>query len=348
MSIFRSEKNPIITPEDVKPSRPDFRVIGVFNCGVTKFDGEILLLMRVAEVPIRSDLKKKLVPMLDMKTDKLIVREFDVSDSLAGFSDPRFIRVPAGKYLTSISHLRIARSRNGIDFEIGKKPALFPGNKYERFGIEDPRITLINRRYYISYSAISDITGVGTCLASTVDFITFTRHGVIFTPDNKDVAIFPGKIKDKYYALNRPVSAEYKVRDIWISESPDLICWGNHMKLMGARRKYWDDGKIGCGAVPFRIEEGWMEIYHGSSKANGYSLGAVLLDANEPWKIIARSEKPIIEPEKDYELKGFFGNVVFTCGVLYEEGKVKIYYGAADTCIAYADIELKDILYQLK
>ena len=127
-----------------------------------------------------------------------------------------------------------------------------------------------------------------------------------------------------------------------------MFSWGNHIRLMGAREGYWDNGRIGCGAVPFRIEEGWMEIYHGSSKDSRYCLGAVLLDANEPWKIIARSEKPIIEPEMDYELNGFFGNVIFTCGVLYEQGKVKIYYGAADTCIAYAEIELEDILDQLK
>jgi len=348
MNIFRSERNPIITPEDVKPSRPDFKVVGVFNCGVTRFNSEILLLMRVAEIPIGSDPKKELVPMLDIETDKLVVKEFDKADSLVDFSDSRFVKAPVREYLTSISHLRIARSRNGIDFEIDKEPALFPGNKYERFGIEDPRITLINGRYYISYSAVSDITGITVCMASTTDFKIFTRHGVIFLPNNKDVAIFPEKRKDKYYALSRPVSTGYEARDIWISESPDLFCWGNHMRLMGTRKKYWDERSIGAGAVPFRVKEGWMEIYHGSSKTNRYCLGAVLLDANEPWKIIARSEKPLIEPEKDYELKGFFGNVVFTCGVLFEEDKVKIYYGAADTCIAYAEIKLKDILHQLK
>jgi len=348
MYIFRSGKNPIITPEDIKPSRPDFKVVGVFNCGVTRFNGEILLLMRVAEKPINNNKKVELVPILDLKTGKLSVKKFSKNDSSVDFSDPRFLRTTSGGYLTSISYLRIARGKNVTDFNVDKKPAMFPENKYERFGIEDPRITQIDGRYYISYSAISDVTGVTTCLASTADFTKFKRHGVIFLPNNKDVAIFPEKIKDKYYALSRPVSSEYEARDIWISESPDLICWGNHMRLMGTRKKYWDERSIGAGAVPFRIREGWLDIYHGSSKVNRYCLGAVLLDADEPWKIMARSEKPIIEPEKDYELKGFFGNVVFTCGVLYEEGKVKIYYGAADTCIAYAEVNLNDILYQLK
>ncbi len=348
MEVFRSEKNPIITPEKIKPSRPDFKVIGVFNCGVARFKGEILLLMRVAEIPINTVLKKILVPMLDIKTNKIVVKGFNKADSSVDSSDSRFVRKPSKQYLTSISHFRVARSENGIDFNINEKPAMFPENKYERFGIEDPRITLIDGKYYISYSAVSDITGITTCLASTTDFITFTRHGVIFMPDNKDIAIFPEKIKGRYYALNRPISAEYKTRDIWISESPDLLYWGNHVRLMGVREKYWDNGRVGCGAVPFRIEEGWMEIYHGSSVSNRYCLGAVLLDAVEPWKIIARSEKPIIEPEMDYELNGFFGSVIFSCGVLYEKGRVKIYYGAADTCVAYAEIKIKDILNELK
>jgi len=152
------------------------------------------------------------------------------------------------------SHLRIARSKNGIDFKIDKKPAIFPESKYERFGIEDPRITQINGRYYINYSAISNITGVTTCLTSTTDFVTFTRHGVIFMPDNKDVAIFPEKIKGRYYALNRPVSAEYRVRDMWISESPDLVYWGNHLKLMSAREKYWDEGRYWSVGVLTNLE----------------------------------------------------------------------------------------------
>jgi len=348
MNIFRSYKNPIIKPEDIKPSRPDFKVVGVFNCGVTRFEREILLLARVAEAPINSNPAKEYIPLLDVETGRLLVKELSRNDPAIDFSDPRLVRTPSCQYLTSISHLRIARSKNGIDFETGKEPSMFPENKYERFGIEDPRITRIDGRYYISYSAISDITGVAVCLASTEDFITYTRHGVIFAPDNKDVAIFPERISGKYFALNRPVSAEFGVRDIWISESTDLFCWGNHRRLMESRDGHWDNGRIGCGAVPFRTEKGWLEIYHGSSKDNRYCLGAVLLDAARPWKIIARSEMPIIEPEMDYELNGFFGNVIFTCGVLHEHGKVKIYYGAADTCIAYAEIGLGDILNQLK
>lgn len=348
MKVKRYEGNPIIKPEDVKPSRPDFKVDCAFNAGVTRFNGEVLLLMRIAESPINTNPNVCLVPVFDIELNELVIKEFDKKDSSIDFSDSRFVRTSTEQYLTSISHFRIARSKDGLNFTIDEIPAMSPANVFEKFGIEDPRITFIDNKYYINYSAISDVTGVTTCLASTEDFKTFTRHGCIFTPDNKDIAIFPEKINGKYYAFNRPASAEYKLRDIWISESPDLISWGNHKRLMGSRKGYWDDGRIGCSAVAFKIDEGWLEIYHGASATHKYSLGAALLDENEPWKVIARSENPVIEPETDYELHGFFGNVIFNCGVLFEDNIVKIYYGAADTCIGYAEIELSEIVNDLK
>ncbi|MFA5014632.1 MAG: glycosidase, partial [Actinomycetota bacterium] len=116
MNVLRAERNPIINPEDVTPSRPDFKVVGVFNCGVTRFDGKILLLMRVAEKPVNNDKKIEIVPLLDLEAGKISVKEFNKDDSSFVISDPRFIRTTSGWYLTTISHLRIARSKNGIDF----------------------------------------------------------------------------------------------------------------------------------------------------------------------------------------------------------------------------------------
>lgn len=348
MNIFRSEKNPVIKPEDIKPSGDDLEVAGVFNCGVTRFKNEILLLLRVAEKPAGNIKSEILVPVPDFKTGSISVKKFNKNDSSIDFSDPRFLKTPSGNYLTSISHFRAARSKNGIDFDIDREPSLFPEREYESYGIEDPRITLIEGLYYISYTAVSGTTGITACLASTGDFKVYTRHGVIFMPDNKDVVIFPERINGKYYALSRPVSGEFGIRDIWISKSSDLISWGGHKRLMGIRKGYWDSSRIGAGAVPLKIKEGWLEIYHGSSESSQYCLGAVLLDTERPREVIARSREPVIKPEMDYETDGFFGGVIFTCGVLYEEGKIKIYYGAADTSIAYAEIRLEDILIQLK
>jgi len=214
------------------------------------------------------------------------------------------------------------------------------------FGIEDPRISLIEGTYYINYVGVSPC-GVTTCLASTKDFISFERHGVIFCPENKDVAIFPEKVNGRYYALHRPFSPLFKRNDIWIGESSDLICWGNHHCLMGPRADCWDEVKIGAGAVPFKIDDGWLEVYHGADRNGRYCLGAVLLDAEQPGKIIARADKPILEPEADYEREGFFGNAVFSCGLLCEEGKLKIYYGASDTSICYAELSLEETIESL-
>ncbi len=303
----------------------------------------VVLLLRVAERPVSSDASIVLTAAYDVDKSEIVLKEFSRDDSANDFSDPRLIVRRGQTYLTSISHLRLARSKDGINFEIDGQPAIVPANDYESFGIEDPRISLIDGKYYVGYVAVSP-NGVTTCLASTEDFESFERHGVIFCPENKDVAIFPEKISGRYYALHRPASPLFAKNDIWIAESDDLICWGNHRFLMTPREGCWDEMKIGASAVPVRTEQGWLEIYHGVDRANRYCLGAVLLDGNKPWKVVARSNKPILEPQAEYEVEGFFGNVVFSCGVLLEDNMLKIYYGVADTSICYAEVELKGVI----
>jgi predicted GH43/DUF377 family glycosyl hydrolase len=346
VEVYRSPDNPIIGPKDIKPSRGDFEVIGVFNAGAARFGDEIVLLLRVAERPISEHPHVVLAGVYDVAQGKIVTKEFARDDAENDFSDPRLIIRPTETYLTSISHLRVARSKDGINFEIEESPAIGPANDYEIFGIEDPRISLIEGTYYINYVAACPF-GVTTCLASTKDFKSFERHGVIFCPENKDVAIFPEKVSGKYYALHRPFSPLFKKNDIWIGESEDLMCWGNHRRLMGPRQGYWDEVKVGASAVPFKTEHGWLEIYHGADRNNRYCLGAVLLDAKEPTKIIARAEKSVLEPEADYECDGFFGNVVFSCGLLCEESRLRIYYGASDTCICYAELSLQETIESL-
>ena len=347
MQVTRSDNNPILTPNDVSPSRPGLKVECVFNAGVTRFNGEVLLLLRVAESAISDNPSVLKVPYFDHFKNEMVVIDFDKNNPGNDCRDSRFVRTPGRQYLTSISHFRIARSKNGINFKVDSEPCMVADNEYEMYGIEDPRITEIKGTYYINYSAISFTTGVTTCLASTNDFKHFTKHGVIFTPDNKDVCIFPEKINGHYFAFNRPSSAEYHRRDMWISQSPDLICWGNHKFVMQAREGKWDDGRIGCSAVPFKTKDGWLEIYHGASKSDRYCLGASLHDLNDPSKVIARSKTPIIQPEEKYEMEGFFGNVIFNCGVLFENDIIKIYYGAADTVMAYASVHIDDVMKNL-
>ncbi|MGE5295122.1 MAG: glycoside hydrolase family 130 protein [Solirubrobacterales bacterium] len=342
MAVFRAPENPILKPEDISPSRPDFEVIGVFNAAVARHGDEVILLLRVAERPAEKRKEAVLCPIYDLNSRKIVVRPFSRTDPQNDFSDPRLILRPGETYLTSISHLRLARSCDGIRFTVDKAAALESANEYETFGVEDPRITAIDGVYHIAYVGVAPV-GVTTCLASTRDFRSFERHGVIFHPDNKDVAILPAKIGGRYYALHRPHSSLFLRNDVWLAESPDLQCWGNHRYLIGTRDGLWDETRIGAGAVPFRIEEGWLEVYHGADRLHRYCLGALLLDDKRPWQILARSERPLFEPEADYECAGFFGNVVFTCGLLMEDETLRLYYGAADTSICYAEIPLADV-----
>jgi predicted GH43/DUF377 family glycosyl hydrolase len=347
LKVFRSPKNPILEPKDVPPSRPDYEVIGVFNAGVTRFEDEIILLLRVAERPISPHPDAVLVGVYDVAAGDIVEKKLLKDDPENDFSDPRLIVRPSETYLTSISHLRIARSSDGIKFEVEDNPAIAAANEYETFGVEDPRISLIDGTYYIAYVAVSPF-GITTALASTKDFKSFERHGVIFCPENKDIVLWPERIDGDYYALHRPVSPLFKKQEIWVAQSPDLCCWGNHRYLMGSRPGHWDEAKVGASAVPFRVDSGWVEIYHGANRDNRYCLGAVLLDAAEPWKVIARADKPLLEPETDYEIEGFFGNVVFNCGLLAEDGKLRIYYGVADTAVCYAEVELNQVLDTLR
>lgn len=346
MKTFRCSQNPIIAPKNVKPSREDFEIIGVLNAGVTQLDDEIILLVRVAERPINNNPDIALTAVYDVDKKQLEIMEFPRSDRETDFSDPRLIIKGGQTYLTSVSHLRIARSKNGINFTIDDAPAISAVNEYETFGVEDPRISLIDDKYYIHYVAVSPF-GVVTCLASTVDFADFNRYGVIFAPENKDVAIFDEKVSGKFYALHRPVSPLFGRQDIWLAESPDLLTWGNHRRLFGPGPGSWDEAKVGAGAVPFRIEQGWLEVYHGVDRNNRYCLGAVLLDGQEPWKVLARSKDPVFEPEANYECEGFFGNVVFSCGLLQADDTLRLYYGAADTTVCYAELSLEQIVDSL-
>lgn len=348
MTPYRAPENPILTPAMVKPSRPDLEVVGVFNPGVTRHNGDVVLLLRVAEAPREEQAGSVASPVYHADSRHLEIKRWSLDADGIDVSDPRSITVDDHVWLTSISHLRVARSTDGIHFDVESTPALSPATAYESFGIEDPRITLLDGVYWINYSAVSRY-GITTALASTTDFKELKRHGVIFSPDNRDVTIFPEKIAGNYVALHRPMPSGIGHPAMWATSSPDLISWGDHRYVAGARDGMWDDSKVGGGAVPFRVRsntyDGWLAVYHGvTTSPPAYSLGALLLDPNDPTVVIARSREPILRPETPYEREGFFGGVVFTCGLLAERDLVRIYYGAADGVTAVADLPLEEIL----
>ncbi len=343
----RATENPVVTPAMVRPSRPDFEVVGAFNPAVIRHGEEIVLLLRVAEAP-PSSAGEIAAPTYNPKTGRFEIRKWDVGSDGVDTSDPRVTVVNGRTWLTSISHFRVARSIDGVNFAIEPAPAMSAANEYESFGIEDPRITLIDGTYWINYTAVSPF-GISTALASTKDFRSFERHGIIFSPPNRDVTIFPEKINGRFAALHRPMAGEPGEQAIWAATSRDLLDWGGHRYVAGAREHSWDNLKIGGGAVPFRVNsanyDGWLEVYHGvSASPMTYSLGALLLDPSDPSKVIGRSSEPILRPEAEYERSGFFDGVVFTCGLLAEGDLVRIYYGAADGVTAVADLSLEGIL----
>jgi predicted GH43/DUF377 family glycosyl hydrolase len=332
----------------VPASRPDLQVVGVFNAGVIRHDGDVLLLLRVAEGPKGIPSNEVAAAVYNPVSRDIEIKRWSRDARDLDLNDPRAIDTEGMTWLTSISHLRIARSTDGVHFAVEPAPAMTAANAYESFGIEDPRITLLGDTYWINYTAVSPY-GITTGLASTKDFKTFARHGLIFSPPNRDVTIFPEKIGGQYVALHRPMPEGLGKPAIWIATSPDMLSWGGHRYVAGARDGSWDDSKIGGGAVPFRVKsektDGWLAVYHGVTGATTtYSLGALLLDPDDPGKVLARSREPILTPETRYEREGFFGGVVFTCGLLAEGDVVRIYYGAADGVTAVADLSLDEIL----
>lgn len=350
MRIIRSTKNPIIQPKDVKPLHDGHEVIGVFNAGVAEYYEETILLLRVAERPISDSIDTLYAPYFDVSSKKLKVSKYDKNDDDYIFSDPRVIAIKETpnkfKNLTSVSYVRLARSINGVDFTIDDEAFIYPFNEYNIFGVEDARCTKIDDTYYITYSAVSE-KGITVQLVTTEDFQSYDYVGNILAPENKDVMFFPEKINSLYYMLHRPVIHSVGELDIWLSSSPDLVHWGNHEYLFGIRENKWDSSRTGGGVPPIKTEHGWVVLYHGADEHSRYCMGAVLLDLSDPTKVLARLDKPFLEPEFDYEQKGFFGDVVFGCGVTLNDDTVTMYYGVSDTSLAVCDFSLKEITDEL-
>lgn len=338
----RFKQNPIVKPGDIKPSTAGMKIECLLNPGVFRFEGKTCLLLRVAERP-EQKAGKISFPVYD-ENKKIKILTFDEADPQLDATDPRVIQYNGTYYLTTLSHLRLITSNDNIHFqEADPGLAIFGEGFQESFGIEDCRVTTMDNGYHLTYTKVSpDAVGVGYMF--TRDWKSFERRGMVFPPHNKDCAFFDEKINGKYYALHRPSSPELGGNYIWIAESPDLIHWGNHKLLTKTRSEKWDSARVGAGASPIKTSKGWLEIYHGATDKHRYCLGALLLDINDPSKVIARSEEPIMEPIMKYEKTGFFGNVVFTNGHLVDGDTVTIYYGASDEVICGATLSINEIL----
>lgn len=344
----RFKNNPLIKPQDVKPSLEGAEVECLLNPGTFTFDGKIYLLMRVAERMIQKEGFISTLVVNQAFPEGVSIVEFALDDPLLSYDDARVFSYDGKTYLTTLSHLRLAESCDGIHFTAHDKPLILGEGEYETFGVEDCRVTQIDDTYHLTYTAVSEY-GPAVGMQSTKDWKTFSKNGVILPPPNKDCAIFDEQVNELYWALHRPVVKvdSWSELNIWIASSPNLKHWGDHLCLAKTRPGMWDSQRIGAGATPIKTDKGWLEIYHGCDESSRYCLGALLLDLNDPTKVIARSEKPIMEPLAQYEHEGFFGNVVFTNGHLVEDDEITVYYGASDTVICAAKLSIPQILASL-
>lgn len=342
----RNLLNPILRPVDLQPSIKGLEIECLLNPGIFRFEDKVGMLVRVAERPRQREGSISF-PVL-LASGKVEIIELPLDHPDLDKSDPRIIRYKGNEYLTTLSHLRLLYSNDGTFFSEPDKPVILNGfGENETYGIEDCRVAFVNSAYYLTYTAVSP-NGVGVGAMSTSNWTDFSERKLLLPPHNKDCALFEERIEDKYYMLHRPSSVFVGGNYIWLSESFDLEHWGNHVCIARTRKGKWDSERIGAGASPIATSEGWLEIYHGADASHRYCLGAILLDKNNPSKVLARSEEPIMEPVASYEQEGFFGNVVFTNGHYVQDDLLRIYYGASDEVICAADFSIEEILQTLK
>ena len=247
------------------------------------------------------------------------------------------------------SHIHVARSADGItDWRIETEPLLSPNDAdagwYDNWGCEDPRITYLEElaEYVITYVGYSRY-GAGVCQALTQDFVTAKRRGMAIHPYNKDAVLFPRKIGGRYLMLHRPTSGP--LENIWISESDDLLHWGNpRCVLEEADQPGWDSGKVGAGPPPLEVHDGWFLIFHGVMQVRDsweYRFGLALLDKEDPSKMLRRWPEWVFGPQEPYEMRGDNPGVVFPTGLVIKDDKILVYYGAADTSVALATAKIE-------
>lgn len=342
----RNSLNPILSPSDLLPKIKGMEITCLLNPGVFRYRDKVYLLLRVAERPIQQEGQISF-PVYN-KNGEIEVVSFSKDDPDLDCSDPRIISYKKQDYLTTMSYLRLVCSDDGIHFHDDPDyPPIYGKGKLESFGIEDCRVATTSDGYYLTFTEVSPVA-VGVGLMHTNDWKNFDRYGMIFPPHNKDCALFEEKVGNKFYAFHRPSSPELGGNYIWLAESPDRFYWGNHKCIATTRPGSWDCARVGAGAPPIKTVEGWLEIYHGADEHNRYCLGALLLDANDPSRVLARSAEPIMEPTAPYEKNGFFGNVVFANGQYVEGDTIHLYYGASDEVICEADFSISEILRNLK
>jgi len=321
-AISRYENNPVLTASQVP-----YDATLVFNAGVIKFDGKYVMVFR--------------------NDYNWICR-----GSFEG------------------TNIGICFSDDGIHWQVDPKPCFDVKDEalMARFGLPageikrcyDPRLTVIEDEVYMTF-AVDTKHGLRGGIAKTLDFKEWDILSLT-VPDNRNMVLFPEKIGGKYVRLERPMPVYSRGRDrfdMWMSESPDMIYWGRSTLVAAVEDFNYTNDKVGPGAPPVKTDKGWLVFTHGvdldpERGKNGwedtwkkrYCAGMVLLDLEDPSKVIGVYRDPLLAPETVYEVdEGFRTNVIFpTAAILEDDGTVKIYYGAADTVIALATANVNELV----
>ncbi|MEM1028400.1 MAG: glycosylase [Planctomycetota bacterium] len=357
-TLPRLETRCLIRPADLPPSREGFEVVGTFNPAAIQLDdGTVVMLVRVAERPTETRDGLIASPRYDAQGD--IEIDWIGADRVTT-NDPRMaiFKDTGFKRLTFINHLRVVYlAADGVTLDrLG--PIVPYTADHATFGLEDPRLTQLDDTYAVTAVGASH-HGVCTVLLTTIDFEHFDDHGIIFCRENKDIVLFSEKINGRYAAIHRPTGKfEVTQPEMWLAHSPDLRYWGDHQPLWGSGRGTasgggWDDGRVGGGVPPIRTDQGWLKIYHASCKPGPgepigvYAAGALLLDLDDPSRVLAASPDAFMRPEEDFEKLGFVKAVVFPTGYAMQGDDILLYYGAADTYVGVVRYRLTDLLDSL-
>ncbi|MCH7732057.1 MAG: glycosidase [Candidatus Marinimicrobia bacterium] len=244
-----------------------------------------------------------------------------------------------GEYINSLGY---AVSSDLLHWHRYDKPILTNDVPQELRGPEDPRIVKIKDTFYMTYTGFGGRSenDYRICMATSTDLVHWARKGVLLDEPNKDAALFPEKIGGRYCMFHR------RFPDIWICYSEDMKTWTDHQKVMSPLPGTWAQSRIGIAGPPIRIKEGWFLIFHGVDDLHHYRLGALLLDYEDPGRVLALQAEPIIEPELEWEINGYIPNVIFSCATVLKDDRIYCPYGGADTVIGVAYIDLKDVVFE--
>lgn len=253
--------------------------------------------------------------------------------------------------------------------------------------VEDPRLTKIGDLYYLTYAAHAyapgqywlepyiegvtkppmyldetDVRGevlpflaetniTASYLAITKDFRTYKKLGRVTeaTVDDRDVVLFPQTINGKYVFITRPKFKnvpEIKMPSIWISFRDDLLEYVKP-ELLITGKEWWETQRIGIGTVPILTKYGWFVLYHGVDDNGIYRVGALILDKEDPRKVIARTKDFIMEPDQSFELEGIYNGCVFPTATVLKDGTLYVYYGCADKYIGLATANFDELLEEV-